>query len=72
MPAVVAGDEVRLTQDIPELGLRLGQQGVVCSVWFSPAVACEVEFQSTEGGFPTRVLLLEHQIASPDERRSIH
>ena len=70
MPSVTTGDDVRLKQDLPEFGLWRGQRGVVCSTWFSPAVAYEVEFQTTEGKFPTRVLLLAHQIDSPGEDHS--
>lgn len=38
-------DQVRLTQDIPELWLTKGECGVVRSTWFAPSVAYEVEFQ---------------------------
>jgi hypothetical protein len=38
-------DQVRLTQDIPELWLSKGECGVVRSTWFAPSVAYEVEFQ---------------------------
>jgi hypothetical protein len=41
----VVDDQVRLTQDIPELWLSKGECGVVRSTWFAPAVAYEVEFQ---------------------------
>ena len=53
---------VRLVQDIPELGLRSGQVGVVCSTWFSPTPAYEVEFRPLGRNGPTRALLLENQI----------
>ena len=41
----IVDDQVRLTQDIPELWLTKGECGVVRSTWFAPAVAYEVEFQ---------------------------
>ena len=41
----IVDDQVRLTQDIPELWLSKGECGVVRSTWFAPAVAYEVEFQ---------------------------
>ena len=53
---------VRLMQDIPELGLRSGEVGVVCSTWFEPTPAYEVEFQPTGLAHATRALLLAHQI----------
>ncbi|HYO07986.1 MAG TPA: DUF4926 domain-containing protein [Tepidisphaeraceae bacterium] len=53
---------VRLTQDLPELGLRSGQVGVICSTWFEPSPAYEVEFQPQGLNFATRALLLAHQI----------
>ena len=53
---------VRLMQDIPELGLRSGEVGVICSTWFSPETAYEVEFSSTGLTCGTRALLLKHQI----------
>jgi len=53
---------VRLVQDIPELGLRSGQVGVVCSTWFAPTPAYEVEFRSLGRSGPTRALLMENQI----------
>ena len=58
---------VRLVKDIPELGLRSGQVGVVCSTWFSPTPAYEVEFRALgrQQG-PTRALLMENQIQPAD------
>jgi hypothetical protein len=52
-------DTVRLTQDIPELQLQRGDVGVVCSMWFAPTEAYEVEF-GLPG--PTRALLLAEQL----------
>ncbi len=52
-------DFVRLTQDIPELELKQGDVGVVCSTWFSPTQAYEVEFGLDA---PTRALLLAEQL----------
>ena len=52
-------DFVRLTQDIPELELKQGDVGVVCSTWFSPTQAYEVEFGLAA---PTRALLLAEQL----------
>ena len=60
---------VRLIQDIPELGLRCGEVGVVCSTWFAPSTAYEVEFQTTVGlsRAATRALLTENQIQAAEE-----
>ena len=53
---------VRLLQDIPELELRSGCEGVLCSQWFSPQPAYEVEFEIPGLFFKTRALLLAEQI----------
>jgi hypothetical protein len=52
---------VRLKQDIPELGLHRGEAGTVCSTWFSPETAYEVEFRKYPG-LSVRALLLSNQI----------
>jgi len=61
---------VRLTEDIPELGLRSGEVGVVCSTWCAPTTAYEVEFQPTGLSFATRALLMSTQIQPTDEKRN--
>ena len=38
------GARVTLTVDIPDLGLQRDTTGVVCSQWFAPISAYEVEF----------------------------
>jgi hypothetical protein len=55
-------EPVKLAQDIPELGLSCGEIGVICSTWFSPITAYEVEFERAGLDFKTRALLLAHQI----------
>ena len=62
----VSIDHVRLLKDIPELGLRRGQIGAVCSTWFSPAIAYEVEFEPPGEACTRRVLLLVDQIEMLD------
>jgi hypothetical protein len=52
---------VRLKQDIPELDLHRGEVGTVCSTWFAPATAYEVEFEKHPGQ-SVRALLSENQI----------
>ena len=59
-------DRVRLTQDIPELQLRQGDVGVVCSTWFSPTEAYEVEFPPCGLNDHTRALLLAEQLQVED------
>jgi hypothetical protein len=56
------GDVVQLTQDLPELGLRRGDVGQLCSTWFDPNTAFEVEFQSRSAGSRLRALLMRNQI----------
>ena len=66
MKAAIASSQadryVRLVQDIPELGLRSGEVGVICSTWFEPSPAYEVEFHHAGLAAATRALLLAHQI----------
>ncbi len=47
---------VRLTHDVPYLSLHRGTVGIVCSTWFAPALAYEVEFPSEDQSL-VRVLL---------------
>jgi len=61
-------ERVQLMQDIPELGLHRGEVGLVCSTWFSPATAYEVEFQRTMPDCWVRALLMPNQIAGEPER----
>ena len=60
-------DRVRLSVDLPELGLSAGQVGRVISTWFYPHTAFEVEFEPEPGACARRVLLLKHQVAGADE-----
>jgi hypothetical protein len=55
---------VRLMNDIPELELRSGCEGVLCSKWFAPQAAYEVEFEIPGMFFKTRALVLAEQIQS--------
>ena len=68
MQAPEVDSSVRLLQDIPELGLRCGEVGVVCSTWFAPEPAYEVEFQPR--GNATRALVMKNQIQPTDDRHS--
>ena len=53
------GARVKLTVDIPDLGLQRDTTGVVCSQWFAPIPAFEVEFAGPL--YKLRALLLrEH------------
>lgn len=56
---------VQVMQDIPELELHRGDTGVVCSIWFAPASAYEVEFQQRPPSSRVRALLMPNQI-TPD------
>lgn len=60
-------DTVRLAVDLPELFLRRGATGVVCSTWFAPAAAYEVEFPGSGGTEHVRALLLRAQVETPEE-----
>ena len=61
MSQVKAEERVRLIQDVPELGLHRGDIGLVCSTWFEPSTAFEVEFQPA-AGCRVRTLLMPSQI----------
>jgi hypothetical protein len=60
-------DRVILTQDIPELELTKGEHGIVRSMWCSPYMAFEVEFQPPGQDFHTRCLLAAEQVQLEDE-----
>jgi hypothetical protein len=55
-------DFVRLTQDIPELGLLRDEVGVIRSTWFAPSICYEVEFHPRGQDHQTRALLLAEQV----------
>lgn len=71
MTAVKTEQHVRLLQDVPELGLHRGDAGVVCSTWFEPAPAFEVEFRPDAPACPVRALLMPNQIQQ-DPKHSTH
>jgi hypothetical protein len=56
------GQRVQLTEDVPDLELHRGEVGVVCSTWFSPVPAYEVEFQHDLPSYGMRALLMSSQI----------
>jgi hypothetical protein len=63
MPQPTIDDLVWLVKDIPELGLKKGEGGIVRSIWFAPEIAYEVEFHSYgERIHRVRALLLAEQI----------
>ncbi|HTL30302.1 MAG TPA: DUF4926 domain-containing protein [Tepidisphaeraceae bacterium] len=55
-------ERVQLIENVPELGLHRGDVGLVCSTWFEPSTAFEVEFQSDAVGCRVRALLMPNQI----------
>jgi hypothetical protein len=63
MTEINVDEQVQLTQDIPELGLRRGETGRVCSTWFRPTTAYEVEFQRDMPDCSIRALLMVKQLA---------
>lgn len=62
MTDIRVDEHVRLTKDLPELGLYRGDLGVVCSTWFDPSTAFEVEFQAHDPGCSVRALLMPNQL----------
>jgi hypothetical protein len=67
MTQVHVDDQVRLTQDIPELGLHRGEVGLVCSTWFAPSTAFEVEFEHERCCHALRALLMSSQLQKQEE-----
>ena len=66
MPAPSVNTAVRLLRDLPQHGLRSGAVGVVCSTWFAPDRAYEVEFHPPRGP-ATRALVTDDQIQPADD-----
>jgi len=62
MTRLQVDERVRLMQDVPELGLHRGEIGLVCSTWFSPSTAYEVEFHHDSPEFGVRALLTADQL----------
>ncbi|MCL4199445.1 MAG: DUF4926 domain-containing protein [Phycisphaerales bacterium] len=63
MPPVHIDAVVRLKEDVPELWLRSGHQGVVVSVWLSPGdLIYEVKFPKTSECPAARALLRAEQL----------
>jgi hypothetical protein len=63
MSRIQIDDCVQLMLDLPELGLRRGDLGMVCSTWFSPITAYEVKFQrKTPPDCVVHTLLMLEQI----------
>ena len=68
MNQILANDRVRLEEDLPELSLYRGAEGVVRSSWTYPNRAYEVEFRSPDAYFPSRILLLHEQVTLQGHR----
>ena len=64
------GQFVRLLSDVPDLEVRAGQQGVVCSVWFAPLEFYEVEVPAAGLDMKLRVVVPRCQLCpceAPDD-----
>lgn len=61
---------VRLTSDIPYLNLHKGDQGIVRSLWFAPATAYEVEFNTMGLDERTRAVLMRDQVVLEDSEET--
>jgi hypothetical protein len=70
MTEIKVDEQVRLTQDIPELGLHRGEMGRVCSTWFGPTTIYEVEFQREMPDCAIRALLMAKQFTWENFGRS--
>ena len=67
MTEVQVDERVQLMQDIPELGLHRGEVGLVCSTWFAPTTAYEVEFRRKMPDCWIRALLMSGQLQKQEE-----
>ena len=67
MMQIQIDERVQVMQDIPELELRYGDVGTVCSTWFEPTTAYEVEFQRRQPFCCMRALLMPNQIKPETE-----
>jgi len=62
MTQIQVDQHVQVMHDIPELDLHCGDVGRVCSTWFTPTTAYEVEFQRNQPFGCVRALLMPNQI----------
>jgi hypothetical protein len=70
MKSIRVDKPVRLADDLPNLGLRRGRIGTVCSRWTVGGSTYEVEFGPP--GQPVRCLLTRQQIEpAPDDEKSL-
>jgi hypothetical protein len=60
--SINVNDLVRVRHDVPQVGLRVGETGVVQSRWFAPDEAFEIEFHAGGNGLPLRVILYEEDL----------
>lgn len=56
------GDNVRLKQAFPDIGLRQGSVGRVCGRWAFPTSAYEVEFGSDDQHPAMRTLIMARHV----------
>ena len=63
-------DTVRLTHDLPHSELHQGDIGVVCSKWFAPRAAYEVEFRPLEQDVPLRTIVVDEQLVVEEDDRA--
>ena len=68
MTEIQVDQRVQLMQDIPELGLRCGEVGIVCTRWHIRPTAYEVEFQRNVSDCLIRALLMSYQITGEPQR----
>ena len=60
--AIRINDRVRVTRDIGDLAVRVGDVGVVCSIWQQPMMAYEVEFRRNDPDFGMRAVVFHGQL----------
>ena len=57
-------DVVKLTQDLPQEGLKKGQQGTILEIFHEPHLAYEIEFCDEDGQTLALLALQPDQIES--------
>jgi hypothetical protein len=60
--SIQVNDHVRVTHDIGDLAVSVGDVGVVCGVWREPAMAYEVEFPQRGAAYALRTIVFEEQL----------
>ena len=62
-------DPVRVTRDIGDAAVSVGDVGIVCSIWSEPAVAYEVELRRHGAAYGIRAVVFHEQLEAIEADR---